>query len=826
MTLRRLLGLIVAVGIFAAWQGRESFLAHPIERAPAAGDSLLNAWILLCDYHALTTDGVAIWNAPNFHPTPNALAFSENLFGLLWLSLPVQYFTGNPVLAVNVVVLVAFLLNAHAAYLLSRTAGAGYFPAIFGGLILAFAPYLWSHLPHVQLLSLYPGIYAWNFALRFLQQHRSVHLLLATAFLVWAFYCSIYLGLIFLIAIGIFFLSQLGLDPAVRPLLRQWKFWASTAACAMLLGLALWPLSRPYLEAAHAWDAERTVADCARYSCELGSFLLPPHMARVNHAWLAHLLPPGIRDGEAAVFPGLAPLILFAAGGAGLFFAGGKSPRPLLKSLLLTSGLLMVLMLGPIWIWRGQETGFYLPFVLLQKLPGLGAIRVPARFILPLLVCLAVTGALLLTAWQQRIRNPWLRRGFGALAFLCLVLDYRLRPDPGANALALLEPTPLDAFLLRQPADTAVLYWPFKIESPRMAGFQLEQAKHWRPLVNGTSGVFPATFVDLNRRLSGPRDEIWSRDLHDSPADVFVVNRSALRPDHDPVELVERIRAAGFRPEGALGEFDVYSRADPPPTRAAALSVRAVEVIVGATPADDVAWAALEAPAGTCWYAASGIVRRGILHTENSGAGPTRSLELRVPTMLAADQIGGGRLRANYPLRQATTLPQIEIDGRSWGQSIPVRRIPLGDTSAEPSTPRAATRKLSLVSPNLNLPVPGGQPMRVTLEVQNIGPTTWLNHAMAAQLRPRRGDVDVSFMWVAPGPSASASVALESAAAIGTLELDQPVHPGESARLSGVIPVPSKPGRYNLRIELLCQSVGWLSEHGPSAGLAMEVAVE
>ncbi len=561
--IRRHLELFLLVAFFAAWQGCESFLAHPAERLPDSGDSFLNAWILLQNHHALTTPGVSIWDAPNFFPTPNALAFSENLFGLLWLTLPVQHFTGNPVLAVNAVVLLAFFLNAHATYLLCRTAGATHFPAILGGLMLAFAPYHWSHLPHVQLLSLYPGIYAWNFALRFLQQARPSQFLWSAAFLIWTFYCSIYLGIIFGIAIAIFTVGCLLFVPPARAILRQRTFWLTAAVSLAIGGISLWPIAGPYLDAARSWDASRTALESAHFSCELLSFLVPPALAEPNHAWLLHWLPAGIRRGEGAVFPGLiaSTVILVSC----LVLAARKTGRPpsmsLLKPLVLTVVALAILMLGPVWVWRSQETSFLLPYALLQQFPGLGAIRVPARFVMPLLVCVALAGSIVLTAIAARPRPVWQTFGGGALVLILLAADYRLRPDPGMNAAALLKPTELDAFLLQQPAQTALLYWPTDFASTRVAGFQLQQAKHWRPIVNGTSGIFPATYVELHRQLQGPRDAVWSTDLRNSPADVLAVDRVALGPDGNNENLRACLLAAGFHALGPMAEFDVYQRA-------------------------------------------------------------------------------------------------------------------------------------------------------------------------------------------------------------------------------------------------------------------------
>ena len=67
------------------------------------GDPLLNTWILWWNAQQIPlTD--AYWNAPSFAPMPNALALSETLLGLTWLTTPLQWLGASPLVAYNVTV--------------------------------------------------------------------------------------------------------------------------------------------------------------------------------------------------------------------------------------------------------------------------------------------------------------------------------------------------------------------------------------------------------------------------------------------------------------------------------------------------------------------------------------------------------------------------------------------------------------------------------------------------------------------------------------------------------------------------------------------------
>jgi F5/8 type C domain-containing protein len=116
------------------------------------GDPLLNVWILWWNAtNAPLTP--AWWNLPSFHPGTDALAFSEHLAGLTPISAPVYWLTGNVLISYNVVFLLTFTLSAFAGYLLCRHLTGRRDAAFLGGLAFGFAPYRVSQLAHLQVLA-------------------------------------------------------------------------------------------------------------------------------------------------------------------------------------------------------------------------------------------------------------------------------------------------------------------------------------------------------------------------------------------------------------------------------------------------------------------------------------------------------------------------------------------------------------------------------------------------------------------------------------------------------------------------------------------------
>jgi hypothetical protein len=119
-----------------------------------AGDPILNAWILWWTTKAVPfTTGW--WNAPIFFPSSGALAFSEHLLGEVPIAAPIIAATGNALFGYNVALLASYVLCGLGSHVLAFTLTRRHDAAFVAGVAYAFAPYRLAQAPHIQVLSAY-----------------------------------------------------------------------------------------------------------------------------------------------------------------------------------------------------------------------------------------------------------------------------------------------------------------------------------------------------------------------------------------------------------------------------------------------------------------------------------------------------------------------------------------------------------------------------------------------------------------------------------------------------------------------------------------------
>jgi hypothetical protein len=121
-------------------------LAYPLTIRPGStilplgSDTDLFLWTLGWDLHALRHQPLSTFEANIFYPNHNTLAYSENLIGSALIAAPVVWLTGNLVLGMNAVALLACVLCGVGAYVLGRRLGLSPPAAVISGVIFAFAP--------------------------------------------------------------------------------------------------------------------------------------------------------------------------------------------------------------------------------------------------------------------------------------------------------------------------------------------------------------------------------------------------------------------------------------------------------------------------------------------------------------------------------------------------------------------------------------------------------------------------------------------------------------------------------------------------------------
>ena len=112
------------------------------------GDPILNTALLAWNARQVPLTE-AWWNFPSFAPLTGVTAFTEHLLLTYSIASPVIWLTGNPVLAYNIVFLLAMPLNGVAAFALARELTGSSAAAFIAGLAFACAPYQSVHLSHL-----------------------------------------------------------------------------------------------------------------------------------------------------------------------------------------------------------------------------------------------------------------------------------------------------------------------------------------------------------------------------------------------------------------------------------------------------------------------------------------------------------------------------------------------------------------------------------------------------------------------------------------------------------------------------------------------------
>jgi hypothetical protein len=427
-------------------------------------DGRLNAWILSWDVHAIR-HGRSPWDAPIFHPLPDALAFSENLLLPAIVTAPAQI--GGPVFAYNLALLLSLLGSGLAVQLLVRRVSDDRFAAFAAGVFFAAGAHRWIRLAHLQsqvTVFLPLALLAFD---RWLERRTLRRALLVGLMLALQGLSSVYVGAITAMAVSV--------AAALAWFRLSWGERARLVAGLAFAAVLLLPVARAYLRMRDFQGMEWTIADVRSYATNLTSYA---SSGTRLYGWITqrHLDPESVRDN---LFPGL---VLLAAGIAGL----GSAPRRFRTLAITASIVAIVFSLGP-------ETAAYR--WLHEHVVFVRGVRALARFSLIPVLCLSVLGGLALAG----------RRRLAIVALVLFLLEssnvpIRYAPYAGPSAAAR---------WLAQGAG-ALVHVPLGEDDTQA---MLDGLFHGRPLVNGDSGFIPRPYARAMELLQGEVGEDPQRFL-------------------------------------------------------------------------------------------------------------------------------------------------------------------------------------------------------------------------------------------------------------------------------------------------------------------------
>ena len=487
-------------------------------------DVLFNLWRLRWVAHALATSPRHLFDGNIFHPERGVLALSDAMLVQGVLAAPLFWIRLPPLLVHNLLLLGAIVASGVGMFVLAKHLSGSRAGALVAGIVFAYAPYRVEHLMHMELQWAMWIPWAFWALQRTLETRALRHGLLTGVFVTLQTLSCIYYALFLAVLLPLVALLQIAalarqhFAPTIRPL-------AAGAVIAIAVSaLYAVPYSRSAARVGHRHAAEVTA-----YSAKPLNYLV---------ATETNLLYGG-QSGrpERRLFPGFAAPLLALVG----------------VLLLPLSARTIAYIFGGIVAFELSLGMYGMTYPLLyERITLFQGIRAPARaaiFSLFFLGVLAARGC----AALESVAKPRVRTAFGLLAMAALLLEYWVAPLTLVRYAN--EPTPLDAWLARQPpAVVAEFPMPQASRLPgRDPGYAYRSTFHWMRLVNGYSGYYPPSYVQRLDAVEGFPDARALDRLRRDGVTYLIVHRGA----YDAAKFiltVETLTRAGFPVVAQFGD--------------------------------------------------------------------------------------------------------------------------------------------------------------------------------------------------------------------------------------------------------------------------------
>ena len=429
---------------------------------PDLGDPLFSIWRIGWVLHQLEVDPAHLFDANIFYPERLTLTFSDPMILPALTAAPMLAAGAHPVLAYNALLIAGFWLSGVATYLLVERLTSSPRAAFISGLIYACYSFRFEHYSHLELQMTHwmpLGLLALHLFISTGRWPYAIALALAG---VAQLYSSMYFAVFFAVyvtAVGA------GLLIVHRPPVR--RLVMPTVAAAVVAALLAVPIVRSFV-AAQPVKGERGDFEVRFYSATPLDYLRPNTRSAVWSGRLSSARP------ERALFPGLAPLVLTAAGlvppvgGIRLAYAVG-----LLISLDGSFGL----------------NGAFYPLLRSWFVPFRG-IRVPARFGVLVGLTLAILAGFGVLRVLRRCQSRWGGRAVLAAVTVAVVID----AWPALSLEPVWKEPPSIYQTLKDRSDVVLAEFPVAPDESSNLPFMYFSLWHWTPMVNGYSGFIPDSY--------------------------------------------------------------------------------------------------------------------------------------------------------------------------------------------------------------------------------------------------------------------------------------------------------------------------------------------
>jgi hypothetical protein len=476
-----------------------------------------SAWIA----HQLPRDPLHLFDANIFYPRTLTLAYSDAILFPALAAAPIIWAGANTVVVYNLLLLGSFVAAATAMYALVRELTGSPQAAWIGGTAFAFQAFRFGHYSQLELFM------SWPIPLAFLAMHRlaergrlrhAVWLAIAVALQMWScVYYAVFLATALVVAAPFLFWRRERAEMFL--LLRR------AGAAAAIAGALIAPYAAVYVAAGRSIGT-RSAQEVRDWSATLADYATVPPENFVYGSALGR----GYAI-EHALFPGLAVLIAALVG-----LVPPLDRRRAAYAVLLVAAFDWSLGFNGI-----SYAGIYRLVWIFQ------AIRVPARMFVIVSLALSVLAGEGMRRILARVGSEGRRRLLTISVMALVLLETATVPNlTGAPQI----PTSIYSWLAAQ-TPCIVAEWPM----PRAASvgithepvYMFYSMRHWQRLVNGYSGFYPLSYVQLlDNTASFPSADAIAY-FRRVPVTYIV-----LHSEFDPAGYVDLRNALAHRPEVEL----------------------------------------------------------------------------------------------------------------------------------------------------------------------------------------------------------------------------------------------------------------------------------
>lgn len=520
--------LFIALTIFMTWPQATRMATAVYD----ADDPLLSIWRISWIAHILPLSPLDLFNGNIFHPEKRTLAYTDAVLLQGFAGAPLIWSGVSRVTTYHVLLLLSIALSGWAMWRYAFHLTGSFAGALLAGITFAFVPFRFDHYHHLELQATIFLPLTLLYFDRAIESGSKRDAWLTMAALVAQVYSCIYYSVF--------------LATALMPIAALRLWWSTPAARAAFLR-AITPAVIVALVAVSPYAlayglnrenlGERLDRDILLYSATLRNYLATPD-ANIIHGWWAR----AFSQPERILFPGVLAIGLAAAGLLAI------DRRRIVLIVLGVTGFIISL---------GLNTPVY-ELVRAVLFPYRG-LRAPARA--SILLFLAVA-ALVAFGWARlmRRRSPQVTTIATIVMASLLLVEYRTRLEAWLTVPT--RPPEVYRWLAAQPR-AVVAEVPFAradaLHSISDGLYMAGSTWHWQPIVNGYSGFFPKTFIELAENTAAFPDERSIAYLKQRGVDLIVVHGSLM----EPAAFGETTAALLARPDiDALAKFEEQGGAD------------------------------------------------------------------------------------------------------------------------------------------------------------------------------------------------------------------------------------------------------------------------